>query len=179
MRMYHGTVDLFLPAIQKEGLRPVEKSAWHMWFGESQREIRDQEKVDAVYLTAIERHAIEYAETRVRYYAAKPGEPIRMFDQSQFIIRKDAGEPTLTVKPVLLIVEVDDHDDHLEDDPSDRFIAKRYVGNIPPEKIVEIRTLSPNLKSDDEKFPWKELEQIVDQQYGRGSFAIARLLGTL
>ena len=147
MRMFHGTVDLFLPSINKYGLRPMAHNAWRVAWADCGDELRDCEKVDAVYLTASERHAIEYAETRVRYFAAKPGDKFPMFDCPDFFLVKDKDTEVEKVKPVLLVIEIEDGDRHLEDDPHDCG-AKRFVGCIPPAKIVEIRPLSTRIKED-------------------------------
>lgn len=143
MKMYHGTVDAFVPSIKEEGLRPVAAHAWRASWNDG-AEIRDTEPVDSVFLTKNKRHATEYAETRVRYFATKPGETFAMFDAPHFIIKKDEGTEVMQVKPVLIVVEMDDHDSHLEEDPHD-FTALRFVGNVPPSKIIEVIPLATDI----------------------------------
>lgn len=143
MHMYHGTVDAFVPSIRKEGLRPVAKNAWRVaWDG---AELRDSEPVDSVYVTKSKRHAVEYAETRVRYYATQPGGTFSMFDAPHFFITKDQDAPVLQVKPVLIVIELDPHDTHLFEDFRDQG-ALTYTCPIPPSSIVEIVNLSVDLK---------------------------------
>lgn len=142
--MYHGTVAAFVEAIKTHGLQPNPEHAWRVAWDNGE-ELRDHEKVDAVYLTSEERHAISYAETRVRYFEAQPGTSFQMFDQPGFFLTKDGGTSVLHTTPVLIVVETDDDDPHLEPDPRDWQSAYRYRGRIPPTRIVEIRELSPTL----------------------------------
>lgn len=144
MKMFHGTVDAFLPSIKKQGLRPNAKHAWRMSWNDGE-ELRDEEKVDAVYLTPVERRAIEYAETRVRYFAAQPGETFFMFDYHSVPYIKDVGAEVLQVSPVLLVIEIEENDRRLEPDPRDPYTGYRFVGHVPMSAIVEIRPLSPKL----------------------------------
>ena len=104
MIFYHGTVKKLLPQILKEGLKPLEEFSWKvadLYYGS----LRAREPVAWVYLTPDLETAVDFAKGKVRYFAAKPGNPFLM-EKFTRVITKDLHAPRFETSPAVLEVNL-------------------------------------------------------------------------
>lgn len=166
VKMYHGTVDTYLASILKEGLRPAEENAWQVSMHSRDEDVDDTdnirlyETVDSVYLTEIKRHAVEFALTKTKYLAAKPGTDTAMFDVPHLLLRKSHGAPVIQGKPIVLEVMVEHDSPFCQTDPRDDY-ASRLTGSIPPEDIIGYTHVSSRIKEDENRYPHRSLSDML------------------
>lgn len=136
MLMYHGTVSTYLLPIKMFGLMPSPKNNWKI-----RGHVGRLHEAHAVYLTASEKHAMSYAESKVAYLATEPGGVFSMYGDLDGRMLKDADAPVVTgAQPVVLVLEVDEHDHRLMSDPEDP-VAYEYRGPLPPSAVRDIRQI--------------------------------------
>ena len=143
MILYHGTADVYLPSILKEGLKPNPDNVWKAKWPSGDTIVSTEEQ-GVVYLTTKKADAQMMADARASYlktdrggkflFTAKP-DP---FVVSFIGFKKDEDAPVVkTAKPVILRIEVESKiflkpDPHFDSGKGTGFM---YKGFIPPEKI--------------------------------------------
>lgn len=134
---YHGTIDKFVPAIFKEGLKPVNENAWDgeiEGFFKTFNPKRD-EAPGYIFFTEDLEQAMRYARSKAAYFRAEPGSIVEVYGMD---MEKSSKAPMIKdAKPVIvqlngskmrangIVPEPDPHS----------FIASRYHGTIPPEFV--------------------------------------------
>lgn len=139
---YHGTTSLSLPKILKEGLIPNLENAWKVRLCLFCDSLRDDEPIGNVYVAPDMSSAKMYAESKVRYYMADPGD-FFVFGQPELgratEMYKEHDAPKIDgVTPVVLELVVPDSYE-FEYDPKDPS-AKMHVGAIPLKYITRYVT---------------------------------------
>lgn len=145
-RMFHGTVDVFVSAILANGLIPSKEHAWRIRF-DGEDELRKHERVNSVHLTESKHRAVQYAKTRVNYFAANPGAKFEMYDAPYMYIEKDEDAPVLYTKAVLVVMDIPEElYKSMTLDPKDYMEHSMvYKGAIPPSMISDIVTVDEQM----------------------------------
>lgn len=175
-RMFHGTVDAFVDAILAHGLIPSKEHAWRIRF-DGTDELRRHERVNSVHLTENKHRAVQYAETRVNYFAANPGAKFDMYDAPGVCIEKDVDAPVLYTKPVLVVMDIPDElYAKMTLDPHDYTEHSMvFKGSVPSSMIADIVPIDDRLavelsaehRSHDRDRMAEELVTLLDMLSGR------------
>lgn len=134
---FHGTCDIWLPSIEKVGLKPMHENAWRVTFdGVFYDPYRDDDN-GFVFLSSERFIARNYAKAKAHYLATKPGEDFALFPFafSQTGV-KDEGSPVIKAKPILLVILLPE-DAELTSDPHSAN-AMRFHGTIQPSAIQRV-----------------------------------------
>lgn len=162
MRLFHGTVAYYLPAVKKMGLMPSAKNAWkaQAWNG------GDLHEAHAVYLTTSETHAKSYAESKVAYLAAEPGSTFPLYGDLSLEMVKHTDAPVIHTSPVLVVVEIEEGDPRLTQDPDDSSASFMYRGAIPPSSIHDIQDWPMPTSVDDDPIRKELVTETLEMMQG-------------
>jgi len=139
MRVYHGTVEAFLPSIQSEGLKFVPQNSFEM------DGIKPIVIEPCVYLSTTRRGAMMMAWIKAIYLAVDKGEMIPGTEWDNW----KTGDLQIKTKPVLLTLDIP-KDAKLKHDPDwgDNRTGLIFCGTIPPTAIEKVEVLDDNPPAD-------------------------------
>ena len=105
--MYHGTANVWIADITKQGLQPIDAHRWYATFEKNNYNPNRDDDHGYVNLTAKLDVAQTYAETRAAYLRTKPGGTF-MFNNYSLV--KDINAPVIkNACPAVIEVKVDDY----------------------------------------------------------------------
>ena len=136
--LYHGTVNIFVPNILKEGLKPIKANRWKIHDVKSGHDPSTDDNDGFVYLAPEKKLAAEFAEAKAQYLKRKS---LGAYKPTNFImlVAKDEDAPVVPdAKPVVLSINIPftkewKHTFYADTDCPD---AYRFFGTIPPQLIT-------------------------------------------
>lgn len=140
-RVYHGTVDTWIPDIMRLGLRytPLNKWRTKLKYGYMPDYEPDKDDPPGYVYIADRDTAKTYAQLKAAYLHAKPCETIVQHDFDIAMV-KDCDAPVIpSAKPVILSIDVAAIDKSLTQWDPGSSGAIRYRGSIDPKYIKVLR----------------------------------------
>ena len=134
--MYHGTANVWVADITKQGLQPVDAHRWCATFEQNAYNPNRDDDHGYVNLTAKLTVAQTYAETRAAYLRTKPGGTF-LFNNYRLV--KDINAPVIkNARPAVIEVKVDECiKDAISRDPNSPHW--RVEGSIPSTLLKRIK----------------------------------------